>query len=43
MYMIGDKCRQYAYCNNAGGACTLVKTAGIRCLQKLCRTVRGRR
>lgn len=26
MYAIGDKCRQFAYCSNTAGTCTLVKT-----------------
>lgn len=26
MYQLGDKCRQYAYCSNAGNSCTLVTT-----------------
>jgi hypothetical protein len=26
IYEIGDKCRQYAYCSNAGGTCSLVTT-----------------
>ena len=26
IYQIGDKCRQYAYCNNTGGTCSLVTT-----------------
>ena len=25
-YQIGDKCRQYAYCNNTGSTCSLVTT-----------------
>jgi len=26
LYELGDKCRQYAYCSNAGGTCSLVTT-----------------
>jgi hypothetical protein len=26
VYQTGDKCRQYAYCTDAGGECTLVTT-----------------
>jgi hypothetical protein len=26
VYMIGDKCRQYAHCDTAGGRCALVTT-----------------
>ena len=25
-YQLGDKCRQYAYCSNSGGACRLITT-----------------
>jgi len=26
VYQVGDKCRQYAYCSNTGGTCSLVTT-----------------
>ncbi len=26
IYELGDRCRQYAYCDNTGGTCSLVKT-----------------
>jgi len=25
-YQLGDKCRQYAYCSNSGGTCSLITT-----------------
>jgi hypothetical protein len=28
-YQLGDRCRQYAYCTNANGSCTLVRTAAF--------------
>ncbi len=37
IYEIGDKCRQYAYCTDAGGSCTLVTTTDFdtckRCVE----------
>jgi hypothetical protein len=29
LYQLGDKCRQLAYCSDAGGSCTLVRTAAF--------------
>jgi hypothetical protein len=29
MYQLGDKCRQYAYCSDASGTCTLVRTTAF--------------
>jgi hypothetical protein len=29
IYQLGDKCRQYAYCSDAGGSCTLVRTTAF--------------
>jgi len=26
LYQLGDKCRQYAFCNDTGGSCSLVTT-----------------
>ena len=38
IYQIGDKCRQYAYCSNNGGTCSLVTTpqfvSCISCIEK---------
>ena len=38
LYQLGDKCRQYAYCSDAGGSCTIVRTAAFdtckSCIEK---------